>query len=120
MVGVLGIATFAGMDAVMKSLVLAIGAIATMFWRNLTGMFLSGTLYLPKRRAWPERSTMRIHIVRGVLSPGMGFLFFWGIGRAPLAQAVALAFIAPLIALYLASIMLHERIGTRTVGASLA
>ena len=33
----------------------------------------------------------------------MGFLFFWGIGRVPLAQAVALAFISPLLALYLAS-----------------
>ena len=41
MVGVLGIALFSGMDAVMKGLVLAIGAIATMFWRNLTGIFLS-------------------------------------------------------------------------------
>ncbi|QIL03342.1 DMT family transporter [Sphingomonas sinipercae] len=106
------------MDAVMKGLVLAIGTIATMFWRNLTGIFLSGALYLPKRKGWPERSTMRIHLARGILSTGMGFLFFWGIGRVPLAQAVALAFIAPLIALYLASIMLHEKVGPKTVGAS--
>lgn len=118
LVGVLGIATFAGMDAVMKSLVLAIGAVATMFWRNLTGIFLSGALYLPKRKGWPDRSTMRIHLARGVLSTGMGFLFFWGIGRVPLAQAVALAFISPLIALYLASILLHEKIGGKTIGAS--
>jgi len=117
-VGVLGIALFSGMDAVMKGLVLAIGTIATMFWRNLTGIFLSGALYLPKRKGWPERSTMRIHLARGILSTGMGFLFFWGIGRVPLAQAVALAFIAPLIALYLASIMLHEKVGPKTVGAS--
>ena len=61
---------------------------------------------------------MRIHLARGVLSAGMGFLFFWGIGRVPLAQAVALAFISPLIALYLASIMLHEKIGGKTIGAS--
>jgi S-adenosylmethionine uptake transporter len=37
----------------------------------------------------------------------------------PLAQAIALAFIAPLIALYLASLLLHETIRGRTVGASL-
>jgi S-adenosylmethionine uptake transporter len=119
LVGVLGIALFAGMDAVMKGLVLAIGTIATMFWRNLTGIGLSGLLYLPRRKGWPSRSTMRIHIARGVLSAGMGFLFFWGLGRVPLAQAVALAFISPLIALYLASLMLHETIGRKTVGASL-
>ncbi len=119
LVGVLGIALFAGMDAVMKGLVLAIGTIATMFWRNLVGIGMSGLLYLPRRKAWPSRSTMRIHLARGVLSAGMGFLFFWGIGRVPLAQAVALAFIAPLLALYLASLMLHETIGRKTVGASL-
>src|SRR5690349_8533244 len=90
-VGVLGIALFSGMDAVMKGLVLAIGTIATTFWRNLTGILLSGALYLPRRRAWPSASTMRIHIARGVLSTAMGFLFFWGLGRVPLAQAVALA-----------------------------
>ena len=119
LVGVLGIALFAGMDAVMKGLVLAIGTIATMFWRNLTGIGLSGLLYLPRRTGWPSGSTMRIHLARGVLSAGMGFLFFWGLGRVPLAQAVALAFISPLIALYLASLMLHETIGRKTVGASL-
>ena len=119
LVGVLGIALFSGMDAVMKGLVLAIGTLTTMFWRNLVGIGLSGFLYLPRRTGWPEPSTMRIHLARGILSSGMGFLFFWGIGRVPLAQAVALAFIAPLIALYLAAVMLHEKVGPRTIGASL-
>jgi len=117
-VGVLGIALFAAMDAVMKGLVLAIGAYATMFWRNLAGIGLSGALYLPRRQAWPERPAMKIHLARGVLSSFMGFLFFWGIGRVPLAQAVALAFVSPLLALYLASLLLHEKVGARTVGAS--
>ena len=67
-VGVLGIALFSGMDAVMKGLVLAIGTFATMFWRNLVGIGLSGLLYLRRRSAWPPASTMRIHIARGVLS----------------------------------------------------
>jgi len=119
LVGVLGIALFSGMDAVMKGLVLAIGTIATMFWRNLIGIGLSGALYLPRRKRWPGKATMRIHVARGLLSTGMGFLFFWGLARVPLAQAIALAFIAPLIALYLASLLLKETIGKRTIGASL-
>ncbi|MBA3576369.1 MAG: DMT family transporter [Sphingomonas sp.] len=119
MVGVLGIALFSGMDAVMKGLVLAIGAIATIFWRNLIGIGLSGALYLPRRKGWPSRPTMRIHIARGVLSTAMAILFFWGLGRVPLAQAIAFAFIAPLIALYLASLILKETIGRMTVAASL-
>ena len=118
-VGVLGIALFSGMDAVMKGLVLAIGAYATMFWRNLVGVGLSGALYLGRGARRPSRGTMRLHVGRGALSTVMGFLFFWGLGRVPLAQAIALAFIAPLIALYLASAMLKETVGPRTVGASL-
>ena len=48
----------------------------------------------------------------------MACLFFWGIGRVPLAQAIALTFIAPLIALLLAAIFLGERIGPRSIGGS--
>jgi S-adenosylmethionine uptake transporter len=119
LVGTLGIALFSGMDAVMKALVLSIGTYATMLWRNLVGIGLSGALYLPRRTAWPSRPAMRLHLVRGLLSTVMGFLFFWGIGRVPLAQAVALAFISPLIALYLAAALLHEEVPKRTIGASL-
>lgn len=118
-VGVVAIALFSGMDAVMKGLVLSIGTIATMFWRNLVGVGMSGLLYLPRARSLPPRSTMKIHVARGLLSTVMGFLFFWGIGRVPLAQAVALAFISPLVALYLAAALLHERVGPRTILASL-
>ena len=103
----------------MKGLVLAIGAYTTMFWRNLAGIGMSGAIYLPKRQSWPTWPTMRIHIARGVLSTAMGFLFFWGLGRVPLAQAIALAFIAPLIALFLAAVLLKETVGKRTVGASI-
>ena len=118
-VGVVAIALFSGMDAGMKGLVLSNGTIATMFWRNLVGVGMSGLLYLPRARSLPPRATMKLHLARGVLSTVMGFLFFWGIARVPLAQAVALAFIAPLIALYLAAVMLHEKVGARTIGASL-
>jgi S-adenosylmethionine uptake transporter len=119
LVGTVGIALFSGMDAIMKGLVLAIGAYSTMLWRSLFSVSLSGILYLPRRRRWPSGEVLRLHVARGALSTIMGLLFFWGIGRVPLAQAVALAFIAPLIAIYLASVWLHEKVGPRTVGASL-
>ena len=38
----------------------------------------------------------------------MAILFFWGLARVPLAQGVALAFVAPLIALYLAALLLKR------------
>jgi S-adenosylmethionine uptake transporter len=45
----------------------------------------------------------------------MAALFFWGIGRVPLAQSIALTFIAPLIAMLLAALFLDERIGPRSI-----
>ena len=119
LVGVVGIAMFSGMDAVMKGLVIAIGTFTTIFWRNLVGVGMAGALYLAQPSPWPSHSTMRLHVGRGLLSTVMGLLFFWGLARVPLAQAIALAFIAPLIALFLAAVLLKETVGGRTVGASL-
>ena len=118
LVGMAGIATFSAMDAVMKGLVLAIGTYTTLFWRSLAGTVMAGALFARDPR-WPDRSTMRIHLARGILGSVMAVLFFWGLARVPIAQAIALAFIAPLIALYLAAAILKESVGPRLVGASL-
>jgi S-adenosylmethionine uptake transporter len=118
LVGMAGIATFSAMDAVMKGLVLAIGTYTTLFWRSLAGAAMAGSLFARNPR-WPDKPTLRIHLARGILGSGMAFLFFWGLARVPIAQAIALAFIAPLIALYLAAAVLKESVSPRIVGASL-
>lgn len=106
------------MDAVMKALVLGIGIYAVSIWRSIANLVLTGGLYLPRRRPWPKRAILKIHIARGVIVTIMAGLFFWGIGRVPLAQAIAMTFIAPLIALLLAASFLNERIGSRSVAGS--
>ena len=113
-VGILSI-----MDAVMKALVLAIGIFAVSIWRSTANLVLTGALYLPRRRPWPNRPILKIHVARGVIVTVMAGLFFWGIGRVPLAQAIAMTFIAPLIALLLAATFLHERIGPRSISGSI-
>lgn len=114
-VGVLSI-----MDAVMKALVIAIGVYAVSIWRSLMTLAIAAALYLPHRLEWPNRATLKIHVWRGVIVMIMALLFFWGIGRVPLAQAIALTFIAPLIALVLAAASLHEHIGSRSIFGSIA
>lgn len=118
LVGTLGIATFAMMDAVMKGLVIAMGTYAALLWRMGAAAAITSALFArtPNR---PSPEAMRVHLFRGVLGAGMSVLFFWGLGRVPLAQGVALSFIAPLISLYLAAVFLGERIGARTLLASL-
>ena len=107
------------MDAVMKGLVLAIGLYATSVWRALTGLVLSSLLFLTRRRPWPTRKVLRLHVARGAVVTAMGLLFFFGLARIPIAQAIALTFIAPLIALFLAAVTLGERVGKRTIAASI-
>ena len=109
------VAVLSVMDAVMKHLVLAVGIFAVSVWRSAVNLGISATIYLPTRSGWPSRRTLKIHIARGVVVTVMAFLFFWGIGRVHLAQAIALTFIAPLIALILAWAFLHEKIGKSSI-----
>lgn len=117
-VATLGIAVFSIMDAVMKGLSLEIGAYNALLWRSVAGVVMSGAFYAFVRAPWPTRGVLRIHVMRGVVSAVMGVLFFWGLARVPLAQAITLAFIAPIIALFLAALILKERIGRATFVAS--
>ena len=119
-VALAAVAALSVMDAVMKHLVLAIGIIAITIWRAAANMAISAALYLPLRLPLPDRATMKVHVARAVIVTVMAFLFFWGIGRVPLAQAIALTFIAPLIAMLLAALVLHEQIGRRSIIGSIA
>lgn len=118
-VATLGIALFSGMDAVMKHLALGLGAYNALLWRTMAGAIFGGAIFLATRTPWPTRAVLRVHLIRGSLSVVMAILFFWGLARVPLAQGVALAFVAPLIALYLAPAILKERIERRAILASL-
>ena len=103
----------------MKHLVLVIGILAVSVWRSAANLLISSALYLPRRLPWPIRRTLAIHVSKGVIVTVMAALFFWGIGRVPLAQALALTFIAPLLALLLAAVFLGEEVGKRTIVGSL-
>ncbi len=118
-VGAFGIATYSCMDAVMKGLVMAIGVYDTMLWRSVVATFLAGAAWLVLRQRRPTREAMRLHVIRGAVATVMALLFFWGLARVPMAQAIALSYIAPLLALGLAAILLHERVSRVTMIASL-
>ncbi|MFM7028760.1 MAG: DMT family transporter [Chakrabartia sp.] len=118
LVACLGIALFSVMDGVMKSLVLAIGAYNAMFWRQIVSLSLGGIGMAATRTAWPAPHVLRLHALRGCIGGLMAFTFFWGIARVPLAEGIALSFIAPLITLYLAAVMLKERISRQSILAS--
>jgi len=118
-VAAFGIATFSTMDALMRGATIAIGAYNAVFWRTLIMVPLAGVIYLLSRDPWPSWPSMRFHALRGVLSAGLAVSFFWGLARMPMAEAIALSFIAPIIALYLAALLLGERVSRQAIGASM-
>jgi drug/metabolite transporter (DMT)-like permease len=115
----LGIASFSIMDVVMKGLSIGLGAYNAMLWRTLIALAIASALFIWRKKRWPERPVIRLHVWRGVVISLMAFLFFYGLIHVPLAEAIALSFIAPLIALYLAAALLSERIGGKAILASL-
>jgi len=118
-----GLASFSVMDGVMKAASIAQGAYAALFWRNVVGVMLMAPIWLAVRlRAggglWPRPAVLRLHLARSAVSGVMAGLFFWGTVYTPLAEAMALSFIAPLIALFLAAGYLGETIHRRALAGS--
>ena len=120
MVAAAGIGTFSLMDAAMKDLALSIGAYNAVMWRNCVGALLMGVLFVGTRQKWPPVHLLKIHLWRSIVVAVMAVSFFWSLTKLPLAEAIGLSFIAPVIALYLAAVMLKETIGKEAIWASLA
>lgn len=114
-----GVAFFSVMDATMKALSLAIGVYSALLTRSMISTALSGVAMLSVRNPWPPRDVLRLHIGRAAVVTVMCWLFFWALTQLPMAEAIALSFVAPVIALYLAAILLNEKVGRAAVLSAL-
>jgi len=119
-----GIGAFSVMDAMMKAASIRVGAYDAVFWRNVVGAALgvliwTGSGWLGGFRDFrPGWRRIKVHLLRSAVVSVMTILFFWGLVRVPMAEGMALSFIAPLIALYLAALFLGEPVTRRALGAS--
>lgn len=107
------------MDAFMKEASLAVGAYSAGLLRSTIGAAIAVPLWLWQGARWPGRQALRFHLIRGVVSAFMALSFFYSITKLPLAEAIAISFIAPVISLYLAAIILKEQIHRLAVVAAL-
>lgn len=118
------LATFAGvamlslMDAFMKDASLATGAYSAALLRAAFSFALIAPVWLMLGGRWPGRAALRLHLTRGTVSALMGLTFFYSLTKLPIAEAIAISFIAPLIALYLAAILLGEQIRREAILAA--
>ena len=113
-----GIASFSLMDGLMKSAAIAVGAYNAMLLRSAFGALLMFPLWWLGGGSWPGRPALKVHAIRAIVSAAMATSFFWALVRLPMGEAIAISFIAPLIALYLAAVMLGEKIERRAIFAS--
>lgn len=114
-----GIATFSIMDALMKSAAIIAGVYTALMWRSTLGAVLGFAVWrMVTGGPWPDRHRLALHAARACVTCGMAFTFFWGLVRTPMAVGMALSFIAPIIALFMAAIMLGEAVTRRALVAS--
>ncbi len=118
-VATLGIALFSAMDVLMKSLSINLGAYNACLWRVAVGVVMMAALFFARRMPLPSRANLKVHALRGSVAAAMMILFFWGITYIPLAEGIALSFIAELITLYLAAVLLGEHVGKQAIFATL-
>jgi S-adenosylmethionine uptake transporter len=116
----LAIFFLSGMDAAMKSLVIAVGVYNTQLWRSMVSTLIAGAVWSAGPRAKPSLPVLGLHALRAAVVGVVLLSFFWGLARLPLAEAIGLSFVAPLFALLLAALLLGERIRRQAVWASLA
>lgn len=98
------------MDAAAKHLAADHATVTVAFGRYLFGAFVGLAIWLSAGRPRISMEMWRTHATRGVVIAGAGFTFFYGLGVLPLADAIVLAYLAPLLTPFAAWVMLGERV----------
>lgn len=114
-----GVGFLSLMDAFMKEAALATGTYTATVLRSLVAAAIIAPFWLWRRKAWPAKATLKLHIERGMISAFMALSFFYALTKLPIAEAIAISFIAPLVALYLARVLLGEQIQSKAIFASI-
>jgi S-adenosylmethionine uptake transporter len=112
---VAGIAAGSAMDATIKFLSQTNHVLLVAFGRYLFGTFFSLIIWWRAGKPTITREMWRAHSLRGITIAICAVTFFWALSVLPLAEAVTLSFIYPLLAPFVASVMLKERVRPQSV-----
>ncbi len=111
----LAIVAGASMDATIKFLAETNHVLLVAFGRYLFGAIFSFAIYWRAGRPAISAEMWRAHGLRGFVIATCAVTFFWALSVLPLAEAVTLSFIYPLLAPFVAALILKERIRLTSV-----
>lgn len=118
MVALLAVAVLTLMDGFIKTASLAVGAYSTLVLRGALAFAMTGGIWALQNPRWPHRATLKVHLQRGVVGTFTALTFFSALVHLPMAEAIALSFISPLMALALAALVLKEKVGRPAIVAA--
>jgi S-adenosylmethionine uptake transporter len=105
------------MDAFIKSLTARYPTLEIAFLRYLFGM-VGATVYAAwMRPGWPTRQAAVHNGLRALLIVVIATSFFFALGHLPLADAIALSFISPVLTALMGALLLGERLDWRIAAA---
>jgi S-adenosylmethionine uptake transporter len=107
------------MDALIKSLSARYPTLQIAFLRYLFGLGGALVYVAWARPGWPTRETTVHNGLRAILIVVIATSFFFALARLPLADAIALSFISPVLTALLGALVLGERLDWR-IGIALA
>jgi S-adenosylmethionine uptake transporter len=111
----LAILAGASMDATIKWLTLSNHVLLVAFGRYLFGALFSALIWWRAGHPAITKEMWRAHGLRGFVIAACAVTFFWALSVLPLAEAVTLSFIYPLLAPFVAWVILKERIRPSSV-----
>jgi S-adenosylmethionine uptake transporter len=114
---VAGIALLSVMDALIKGVAARYPVIEVAFVRFVVGSVVMMGVLAVVRPGRPSRETLLVNGGRAMLVVATAVSFFYALSVLPLAETLALSFLAPVFIALFGALILRERIDRRIAGA---
>ncbi len=103
------------MDAMIKAASADYGTLQVVLMRFSMGALVIAVIFAALFPGWPSWEVIRINGVRGFLVVITALTFFYGLSVLPLAEALALSFMAPIFIAVLGAVLLKEQAGAGVI-----
>ena len=114
----IGIALLCVMDGVVKHLAFAYPIPEVTFGRYVAGLAFTLMLWRVRGAQPFDRAMLRFHLARGLVIALAGLGFFYAVRVLPIAEAITISFVAPLMIPFAARLLLGEALRPISLAAA--